>query len=263
MSVLWLLTALYAAARMLQPFPHAVPVTLLIAAHIIPPLLFALLHGSAVYGMRGMAIFAALCLGIGFAFEEIGVATGMPFGRYHFTDVMGPKLGYVPILLGFAYLGMGYLSWILARLIADNRLTPLLAAAMMTTWDLALEPIWSTVEQGWIWHNGGPYFGVPLLNFFGWMLTVFAFCQAFALYERRHPARDLPGSYWQVAIVFYLVSALGNCLQVFRLRYHAPMSDAAGHVWMIAPILQVCCLVSVLGMGSFAGLAWQKASVLK
>jgi len=26
----------------------------------------------------------------------------------------------------------------------------------------------------WNWHNGRPYFGVPLSNFFGWYLTVFA-----------------------------------------------------------------------------------------
>ena len=264
MTLLRILTALYAAARLLQMFPHSVSPFALLAAHIIPALLFALKHGATVYGVRSIAVFTALCLSIAFAFEEIGVATGLPFGRYYFTDAMGAKLGYVPILLGLAYLGMGYLSWILARLILDGKLAPVLAALMMTTWDLALDPIWSTVEHGWIWLDGGAYFGVPLLNFAGWMLTVFTFCQAFAIYLRRRPSTaKVPAPYWKIAIIFYAIAAFGNCLQVFRLRWHAPAIDPAGHVWQVAPILQICCVISVLGMGSYAALAWRNASSAK
>jgi putative membrane protein len=223
-------------------------------------MLFAIVHGAAVYGPRGIAVFTALCLGVGFAFEEIGVATGFPFGRYYFTGAMGPKLGYVPILLGLAYLGMGYLSWTLARLLVGGKFAPLLAAALMTTWDLALDPIWSTVERGWVWLDGGPYFGVPLLNFFGWMLTNYVICQCFDLYARRHAReRSLSIGFWKAAIAFYAVSAFGNCLQVFRLRFHAPSMDPAGRLWNVGPILEACCLVSVLGMGSYAALAWIKA----
>jgi putative membrane protein len=139
-----------------------------------------------------------------------------------------------------------------------------MAAVIMTTWDLALDPIWSTIEHGWIWQHGGPYFGVPISNYFGWLLTVFVFCWCFQFYLRRFGTRHAPQSpYWKEAIAFYAVAGLGNCLLVFRLRFHAPMADATGAIWSVTSILQACCLVSVLGMGGIAALAWQKAGRLK
>jgi hypothetical protein len=61
---------------------------------------------------------AAICVVVGNLSENLGVATGFPFGRYYFVELMGPKLFHVPVLLGLAYIGMAYVSWTLARLIA-------------------------------------------------------------------------------------------------------------------------------------------------
>jgi hypothetical protein len=55
----------------------------------------------------------------------VSLRTGFPFGRYEFTDLMGPKLFKIPLLLALAYLGMGYLSWVIALMILkyqDERL---------------------------------------------------------------------------------------------------------------------------------------------
>lgn len=259
-AVLWALTAAYAAVRLLQVFPDSVPVSTLILLHIALPMVFALIHGVTVYGARGMAVFTALCLGVGFAFEEIGVATGFPFGHYYFTDMMGAKIGHVPVLLALAYLGMGYLSWLMARAIAGWKFTAICAAVVMTTWDLALDPIWSTVERGWVWVDGGPYWGVPLLNFGGWALTAFVFYQGFVWFLRgREPERGAV-DLWKPAIAFYAVSAFGNCLQVFRLARQTSAADPTGTAWSIASILTVCCAVSVIGMGGYAALAWRSMS---
>ena len=46
--------------------------------------------------------------------------TGFPFGWYHYSDALGPKLFLVPLLIGPAYFGMGYLSWALARAILGD-----------------------------------------------------------------------------------------------------------------------------------------------
>src|ERR1700739_4899007 len=96
----------------------------IVAAHVLVPLLFALIHGTLAYGFRGILAFAFLCCAWGNAFENLSVVTGFPFGHYHFTDVMGPKLFHVPILLGLAYVGTGYLSWALGLLIARQRNRP-------------------------------------------------------------------------------------------------------------------------------------------
>ena len=40
----------------------------------------------------------------------------------------------------------------------------------MTTFDLVLDP-GATALGFWIWENGGWYYNVPWMNFFGWMVT--------------------------------------------------------------------------------------------
>jgi uncharacterized membrane protein len=53
-------------------------------------------------------------------FENLGVATGFPFGPYFYTDALGPKLFYVPLVIGPAYLGVGYLAWVLATILVGD-----------------------------------------------------------------------------------------------------------------------------------------------
>ncbi len=141
-----------------------------VVLHVVPAALFALIHGAMLYRVRGILIFIALCLVIGNIFENVGVLTGFPYGHYYFTDLMGPKLFAVPVFLGLAYVGMAYLSWILARLIlgfgdplVGSRIVtlPLTAAFIMVAWDLAMDPIWGTVLHAWIWVRGGAYFAFP------------------------------------------------------------------------------------------------------
>ena len=92
----------YAAARILQLFPGKIPMLAVVALHVLPPAVFALMHGAMLYRIRGIITFFVLCLIIGNIFENLGLRTGFPFGPYYFTDLMGPKLFLVPILLGLA-----------------------------------------------------------------------------------------------------------------------------------------------------------------
>jgi hypothetical protein len=102
------LLLLFLVARILQLFAGRVPNLLIVTFHVIPPALFAVVHGARMYGSRGILIFATLCLGVGTLFESVSLRTGFPFGYYRFTDLMGPKLFDLPILLALAYVGMGY-----------------------------------------------------------------------------------------------------------------------------------------------------------
>ena len=116
-------------------------------------------------------------IGIAFAALPVGYAAarvlqGLPRHGVHARH--RPRILRVPVLLGFAYVGMGYLSWTLGTLIlGDVRgplagsqviAVPLTASFIMAAWDLATDPIWSTVMHGWIWPKGGAYFGVPVSN---------------------------------------------------------------------------------------------------
>jgi uncharacterized membrane protein len=269
---LWALIGTYAAARVLQVFPDKVPMLAIIAWHVLPPILFALLHGAMLYTTRGVLIFFAICLVVGNTFENLGVRIGFPFGGYYFTGVMGPKLFAVPVLLGLAYLGMAYLSWTLARVILGGirnplvgpRLVtlPLVAASIMTAWDLSLDPVWSTIVHAWIWRNGGAYFGVPISNFLGWYLTVYLIFQLFALYMRGRATNvdRLPSNYWQLATLFYGISAAGNLLLLIPHAGPSVVLDSSGAQWRVSEIVGACALVSIFLMGGFVLLALLRLS---
>jgi uncharacterized membrane protein len=55
-----------------------------------------------LYRPRGISIFAALCLGFRTLAESVSFRTGFPFRHYYFTDVMGPKIFQLPVLLALA-----------------------------------------------------------------------------------------------------------------------------------------------------------------
>lgn len=128
----------------------------------------------------------------------------------------------------------------------------------MVACDLSQDPVWATILHLWIWQRGGPYFGVPISNFFGWYLTVFVIYQSFALYLRERPinAGPLPSGYWHLAILFYGVSALGNVLLIVPRTGLTIVSDATGAQWRVSDITGTCALVSIFIMGAFALLAW-------
>jgi uncharacterized membrane protein len=269
---LWVLLVLYAVARVLQVFPGKVPMLAVVALHVVPPAVFALIHGAMLYRTRGILTFFAICLMIGNIFENVGVRTGFPFGHYYFTDLMGPKLFVVPIQLGLAYLGMAYLSWTLARLILGNMRSPLVgsrvatlpvvAAFIMVAWDFSQDPVWSTILHLWIWRQGGVYFGVPVSNFLGWYLTVYVFYQFFALYLRGRSTNPnpLPPCYWHLAVLFYAVSAAGNILPAIPSAGFSVVSDPTGAQWRVSNITGTCALTSIFTMGAFAVQAWVSLS---
>lgn len=242
----------------------------IVALHVLPPLVFAFFHGAMLYGLRGILTFFALCVAIGGLIETFGVLTGFPFGHYYFTDVMGPKIFVVPIFLGLAYVGMGYLSWTLASVIlgglrkpvTGSRVVtlPLLAALVMVAWDLCMDPIWATVVRAWIWQQGGAYFGVPLSNFFGWYLTVYIIYQLFALYLRKRviDLSPLSPGYWQLAVLFYGVSAAGNLLLLVPRPGLSQVTDATGKVWQVSSIVAASVFGTIFTMGAFTVLAWIK-----
>lgn len=268
--LLWSLLILYAAARFLQILPGRVSMQTVVALHVLPPAVFALLHGAKLYRMRHILTFVALCLVVGNIFENLSILSGFPFGHLYYTDVMGPKLFAVPILLGLAYVGMAYFSWIIANLIVGNpqgRLAgpsvvtlPLAASFVMVAWDVSQEPAWSTIVRAWVWPNGGAYFGAPLSNFLGWFFTVYVIYQLFALYLWRRSVipNPLPPGQWELVVLFYAVSAAGNLLLAAPQPGLSVVRDPSGAEWSVSAITTSCAVASLFTMGAFAFLAWVK-----
>src|SRR6185295_18894257 len=97
------------------------PALVAIALITLRLVVFFLVHGLVEYRFRDVLVFAAIMLVVCNIFENMSILTGFPFGHYYYTDGLGPKLFLVPILIGPAYLGTGYLSWMLARFILGAR----------------------------------------------------------------------------------------------------------------------------------------------
>jgi len=221
-------------------------------------------HAALFYGWRDALVLLAICLVTTFAMENIGATTGLPFGHYHFE--VGSNLvhvGVIPIIVGPLWFGMGYFAWIVAGTLlgsADRRLSgkiqlialPVVAAFVMTQWDVVMDPPNATISKAWIWHDGGAHFGVPLSNYLGWLLTSWLFYQAFAIYlsRRRHASRRTaePGRALRlVAILLYLGSGLTH-VTPWIIGQSGEVADAASHVWRVEDLRETTVVILLFTM---------------
>jgi putative membrane protein len=163
--------------------------------------------------------FAATLLSAGA--ELTGTKTGWPFGGYEYTDFLGYKLlGRVPFAIPLSWFYMGFASFLLADAIASARgwanrtlWSIVLGAWLLTAWDLVLDPSMAAPQlqyvHFWVWHESGPYFGMPLRNLAGWFGTGLFFIAVGRLlwFERQPPvtAVALPFAIYAINVVWSMV----------------------------------------------------------
>ena len=226
-------------------------------------ILAACVHAAQFYGWKDALAIFLICVVITLAMENLGSLTGWPFGRYHFEVGAGlPQVGVIPVIVGPLWFGMGYFSWILAGTLLGaparprgkfELLTwPVVAAFVMTQWDVVMEPAEATISKAWIWHDGGAHFGVPLSNYAGWLLTSWLFYQAFAIYLSRRPDLPAPSAartevLRPLAIALYVSSGLTH-LTPWLIGQSGEVADAAGHLWSIADLRATTVLTMLVTM---------------
>jgi carotene biosynthesis associated membrane protein len=172
--------------------------------HIVFGAATMLAFGLLALGWRKTGIFLALSYTISLSAELIGTGTGWPFGNYEYTDFLGPKaLGRVPFAIPASWFYMGLASFLLGSALVQ-RLGPrrealwsgIAGAWFLTAWDLVLDPAMahhSLRVKFWIWHQNGPYFGMPVKNFVGWTITglLFMLLSRWVWRERSNPRDSL------------------------------------------------------------------------
>jgi uncharacterized membrane protein len=205
--------------------------------------LFALAHCIAFEGPRRTGIFFAISAVVSFLMEETGVRTGLIYGAYHYSDMLGAKLGHVPVIIPLAWFMMIYPSWMVARALlrgvdtnSISGITALatIAAFVMTAWDVVMDPGMARAGN-WIWENGGAYFGVPRRNYLGWLATTFIVYWIVAWFWRGADHR--PGATKMFAALPVLVYA------AYALHYLAPNR---------IPALQIIALFAMVVPGLLA-----------
>jgi bisanhydrobacterioruberin hydratase len=144
------------AGSYVSTFLIALPSFVALFAYLGPP--------RAALSLLALAAF-------GYAIETIGVVTGFPYGSFYYGDALGGKLlGLVPFLLPVSYaplvIGAVAASWG-SR---SRALRVLRSALLLTLMDGVLDP--GAASLGfWVWPDGGAYYGVPLSNYAGWLLS--------------------------------------------------------------------------------------------
>jgi len=123
-------------------------------------------------GWRDAAKLVAI-LGIyALAAEILAVYTGFPYGHIGYSGNLGYKLfGVVPWTIAFAWTPLMLCSYTAARdLFVSRRRRILFSTFLLLAFDLVLDP--GAVTLGfWSYTGGGVYYGVPALNFLGWVVV--------------------------------------------------------------------------------------------
>lgn len=261
LTALWTIIALWTASTLTSFFaPGILSANDARFVNVALMSLFVLLHGAQRYGVAGIVIYFVTGVLITNLTENLSIVTGFPFGNYHHTANMGPQVLHVPIIVGPIFAAAGYLAWMLSGILLGDVFRekpvggvarPLLAALLTTSWDLCVDAIGGTLNRDWVWADGGPWFGVPLMNFFGWILTMWLIFQLFSVYLSRASVRPrviAPAStYWNQVIVYWTLIALQFPLLALIVP-DASVTDPAGGVWQVADLVQSMALVSVFTM---------------
>ncbi len=106
----------------------------------------------------------------GFGIEVIGVQTGILFGSYQYSTVLGWKIWGVPLVIGVNWLMCAYCCGILAnRFVGLNDLIKaFIGASLMVLLDLVIEPVAIKMDF-WQWENKH----IPLWNYGTWFIVSF------------------------------------------------------------------------------------------
>jgi uncharacterized membrane protein len=163
-------------------------------------LLFALAQSIYEVGLRNASFFILITVAVSFALEVLGTNTGLPFGRYHYTDLLGSRILGVPIAVPLVWFVISYITFSSiasssAKFQQQQHETLMLkrglaiaafAAFGSMAWDIMIDPMF-TAYGYWVWDAQSfpvpEIYGVPITNFVGWFFAVFVMVLAFFLFR--------------------------------------------------------------------------------
>lgn len=267
----WVFALAGAAAAILLPFFGG-----LISVALTLTIPFTIIHGTRRYGWKLFLAFFVVTFVISNAFEDLSILTGFPFGHYHYTGAL--KLFHVPVMIGPIYFGLGYVSWLVASTIfdrADEHLDlrqrsgrinvvglPILAAAVMTMFDVGSDSVASTIGGTWVWEEGGGVFGVPFTNYLGWWFVTYVFFQIFALMLARRQSRGsspagtaMVGDMLQPVIIYLSLGLNSVGYFIVTAGSADVVTDPAGTSWGVAALTETMMIINIFSLVAIAFIA--------
>ena len=135
------------------------------------PLLVGVLPAIDRRAVAGLAVLT----GYTYLIEAVGVATGWPYGEFVYGVSLGPMLAGIPAALPVFFLPIVLNAYVLCVLLlgeraARRRWRLAVVIPAVVTMDVVLDP--AAVALGfWTYVDGGAFYGVPLSNYAGWVLS--------------------------------------------------------------------------------------------
>ncbi len=155
-------------------------------------LMFALIIYTQQKITLGFIVFFIICFVVGIAVEIAGTSTGVLFGEYHYTPVLGYSIMQVPLIIGINWFIVLYCAGVSMYMLSNNMQKEISAASpwlkaiaiicdtalLAVFFDWLMEP--AAIKLGfWQWHGDGE---VPFYNYISWLVVsallaiVFYFC---------------------------------------------------------------------------------------
>lgn len=119
------------------------------------------------------ALLIATLTAYTYIIEIIGVSTGLPYGEFEYGVSLGPMLFDVPLALPLFFIPLVFNSYLLSTLLfdfTDRRILRVPTVVLMVILiDMILDP--AAVSLGLWSYSQGIYYGVPIQNYIGWILS--------------------------------------------------------------------------------------------
>jgi putative membrane protein len=242
---------------------------ILIGTFIMRPYVFAffaafLLACVPHVGWRRTLTFTGVGYLIAFASEWLSINSGFPYGWYYYIDSTSNRelwVAGVPFFDSLSYVFLAYCSYATAlfilsplrawhwdvaaletRRIRRSLSTLILGAFLQTFLDIIIDPV---ALQGRRWFLGqiygyrehGAHFGVPLSNYWGWLLTSLLLMGAFQLIDTRRHA-DAPKGVCNIPFR----SLMGPVLYLSVLLFNLGVTIWIGEYFMAVTGILMCTL---------------------
>ena len=138
---------------------------------ILMPLLYYLIKNYGwIFCIKVLAILSTYAMII----EYIGLTTGLPYGEFIYIGNLGYMINDIlPITVGLSWAPLLIGSISITYAITKNKIYRfILPVLILVMFDLVLDP--ASVAVGmWKYSDIGLYYGVPLQNFIGWIISGF------------------------------------------------------------------------------------------
>jgi putative membrane protein len=133
-------------------------------------------NSDKIHQLQRFTLWLGMVFVISMAVENIGVTTGIVFGRYSYGPVLNPFIGDVPLAIGFAWINTLVPAMMISKVLVKHHgeifdwLSSVLVGILMVVFDIVLER--AAIELNyWSWQN----VTVPYQNYAAWFLLGFVF----------------------------------------------------------------------------------------